>query len=231
MCTGRIDLSFIARSFYNGADGVFIAGCRLNECSYITHGNFYALNMTLLFKRILEYIGINPERLRIEFMTSSDAQHFAESVNDFTEKIRSLGALGESENIDEEELKSRFYNIITLIPYIKIAEKKKLSLKITNPSEWDKIFTKEEVKELIENAPSYYIDPEKCAACTLCAQRCPVDAIDGGKNKIHIIDQEKCIKCGTCLAACPTKFSAVKKLVGEAVPPPIPEEKRAIVRK
>ncbi|GAB4440201.1 MAG: hypothetical protein OHK0040_11700 [bacterium] len=224
-------MSFIARAFYNGADGVYIAGCRLNECSYITHGNFYALNMTLLFKRILEYIGVNPERLHIEFMTSSDAQHFVQTVNDFTEKVRSLGPLGESKGLTEEKIKAHFYKVITLIPYIKIAERKKLGLKITNPEEWGKIFTKEEVRSLLEDIPSYWIDPTKCSACTLCSQRCPVDAIDGGKNKIHIIDQEKCIKCGTCLAVCPPKFSAVKKLVGEPVPPPIEEEKRMIVRK
>lgn len=231
MCTGRIDLSFIARAFYNGADGVYIAGCRLNECSYITHGNFYALNMTLLFKRILEYIGMNPERVHIEFMTSSDAQHFTHTVNEFTEKIRTLGLLGESERLTEEELKPKFYNIMTLIPYIKIAMRNKLGLKITNPEEWDNIFSLEEVKSLIEDAPSYWIDPEKCVACTLCAQRCPVDAIDGGKNKIHIIDQEKCIKCGTCLEVCPSKFSAVTKLVNKKVPPPIEEHKRVIIRK
>lgn len=223
-------MSFIARSFYNSADGVFIAGCRLNECSYITHGNYYALNMTLLFKRIMEYIGINPERLHIEFMTSSDAQHFAETVNIFAERIRSLGSLGGKEGLSDEEIKERLYRIITLIPYIKIAEREKLRLRINNPDEWDKIFTLEYVKNLIESAPSYWIDPEKCSACTLCAQRCPVDAIDGGKNKIHIIDQEKCIKCGTCYVVCPSKFSAVQKLVGQPVPPPIPEEKRMKIR-
>lgn len=223
-------MSFIARSFYNSADGVFIAGCRLNECSYITHGNYYALNMTLLFKRIMEYIGINPERLHIEFMTSSDAQHFAETVNIFAERIRSLGSLGGKEGLSDEEIKERLYRIITLIPYIKIAEREKLRLRINNPDEWDKIFTLEHVKNLIESAPSYWIDPEKCSACTLCAQRCPVDAIDGGKNKIHIIDQEKCIKCGTCYVVCPSKFSAVQKLVGQPVPPPIPEEKRIKIR-
>lgn len=223
-------MSFIARSFYNGADGVFIAGCRLNECSYITHGNYYALNMTFLFKKIMEYFGLNPERLHIEFMTSSDAQHFAETVNIFTERIRHYGPLGEKEELSYDEVKNRLYKIITLIPYIKIVEREKLKLRINDPDEWNKIFTLEHVKELFETTPSYWIDPEKCAACTLCAQRCPVDAIDGGKNKIHIIDQEKCIKCGTCHVVCPSKFSAVQKLVREPVPPPIPEEKRIKVR-
>jgi Fe-S-cluster-containing hydrogenase component 2 len=64
-----------------------------------------------------------------------------------------------------------------------------------------------------------------------CAKRCPVEAIISAKNQIHVIEQEKCIKCGTCLEVCPPKFRAVTKISGEPVPPPLPEEKRAIVRK
>jgi len=82
-------------------------------------------------------------------------------------------------------------------------------------------------KELI----SYYIDPEKCQACTSCARKCPADAIDGGKNLVHIVLQEKCTKCGSCLEACPAKFGAVRKISGEPIPAPVPEEARAIVRK
>jgi NADH-quinone oxidoreductase subunit F len=62
-------------------------------------------------------------------------------------------------------------------------------------------------------------------------RKCPVDAIDGGKKKIHIIDQEKCTKCGTCFEVCPSRFSAVRKISGEPVPSPIPEEERTITRK
>ncbi|MGM0540185.1 MAG: NADH-ubiquinone oxidoreductase-F iron-sulfur binding region domain-containing protein [Thermodesulfobacteriota bacterium] len=82
-------------------------------------------------------------------------------------------------------------------------------------------------KELI----SFYIDPSKCQACMICARKCPADAIDGAKKKIHVIDQEKCTKCGTCFEVCPSKFGAVVKLSGEPVPPPIPEEERTIARK
>jgi NADH-quinone oxidoreductase subunit F len=81
-------------------------------------------------------------------------------------------------------------------------------------------------KELI----AFYIDPEKCQACMVCARKCPVKAIDGGKKKIHIIDQDKCTKCGTCFEVCPPRFNAVRKLSGEAVPEPIPEESRTIIR-
>ena len=78
---------------------------------------------------------------------------------------------------------------------------------------------------------SYYIDPARCTACCLCLKRCPDDAIDGGKKKIHIIVQEKCTNCGTCLEVCPDRFDAVVKLSGEPVPAPIPEEKRTYVKK
>lgn len=82
-------------------------------------------------------------------------------------------------------------------------------------------------KELI----SYHIDPAECQACMICLKKCPAEAIVGGKNKIHVVDQEKCTKCGTCFEACPPRFGAVKKISGEPVPSPIPEEDRIIIRK
>jgi len=78
---------------------------------------------------------------------------------------------------------------------------------------------------------SYYIDPDKCKACMICLRKCPAEAIVGGKNQIHVIDQEKCTKCGTCFEVCPSRFSAARRLSGEPVPPPIPEEARTLVRK
>ena len=68
---------------------------------------------------------------------------------------------------------------------------------------------------------SYYIDPEKCQACMICLRQCPVGAISGGKNQIHVIDQAKCTKCNTCFEVCPPRFSAVRRLSGEPVPPPV----------
>ena len=82
-------------------------------------------------------------------------------------------------------------------------------------------------KELV----SYHIDPGKCQACMICLRKCPAEAVDGGKKKIHVIDQEKCTKCATCFEVCPSRFSAVKKISGEPVPAPIPEEERIIARK
>jgi F420-non-reducing hydrogenase iron-sulfur subunit len=231
MCSGRVDLEFVLRAFSNGMDGVFIGGCRLNECNYITHGNYHALNMVLLCRKIMEHIGLNPERLSIEFMSSAEGIVFAEVMSKFGNKMKELGPLGKGEGIDEHGLKSKLAEIRKLVPYIKVVNQEKLASRLENPEQYDKLFTKDEIETLFRELPSYYIDPEKCQACMTCAKRCPVDAILSGKNLIHIIDQEKCIKCGTCLEVCPTKFSAVTKIIGEPVPPPLPEDKRTIVRK
>ncbi len=231
MCSGRVDLEFVLRAFSNGMDGVFIGGCRLNECNYITHGNYHALNMVLLCRKIMEHIGLNPERLRIEFMSSGEGILFAEVINDFVKKVKNIGPFGISEEIDKEELKSKLTEITKLVPYIKMVKNEKLGTRLENPEEYDQLFTSEEIDSLFREVVSYYIDPTKCRACMICAKRCPVEAIISAKKQIHVIDQEKCIKCGTCFEACPPKFGAVTKISGEPVPPPIPEEKRTIVRK
>ena len=75
---------------------------------------------------------------------------------------------------------------------------------------------------------SYYIDPQKCRACLICMKKCPVNAIDGDKKKIHIINQETCTNCGTCFEVCPAKFGAVKKISGEPLPDEILEEQRML---
>jgi NADH:ubiquinone oxidoreductase subunit F (NADH-binding)/(2Fe-2S) ferredoxin/Pyruvate/2-oxoacid:ferredoxin oxidoreductase delta subunit len=77
---------------------------------------------------------------------------------------------------------------------------------------------------------SFYIDPDKCKACMICLRKCPVEAITGGKNQIHVIEQEKCTNCGTCFEVCPSRFGAVRRLSGEPIPPPIPEEARNLAR-
>jgi ferredoxin len=224
-------MAFVLRAFSNGMDGVFIGGCRLNECNYVTHGNYHALNMVLLLRRIMEHIGLNPERLKIEFMSGAEANLFVEDVNSFVKKVKSLGPLGETEGIDRQELKARLAEMSKLVPYFKLVNQQKLASRLKRPEEYDGLFTKEEIDRLFSEMVSYYIDPEKCQACMTCLRRCPAEAIVGGKNRIHVIDQDKCIKCGTCFEVCPPRFASVKKLSGEPVPPPLPEEKRTLVRK
>jgi F420-non-reducing hydrogenase iron-sulfur subunit len=233
MCSGRVDMGFVLRAFSDGIDGVFIGGCRLNECNYVTHGNYHALTMVLLLKKIMEHIGLNPERLRIAFMSAADGNIFAESVDDFVRTVKEIGPLGKGtgEKFDDNELQSKLTEVTKLVPYIKLEKMEKLATRLENPKEYDTFFTTDEIEQLFTDVVSYYIDPEKCQACMTCARRCPVEAIISAKNQVHVIDQEKCIKCGTCFEACPPKFSAVMKISGEPVPPPLPEDKRTIVRK
>lgn len=224
-------MGFVLRAFYNGSDGVFIGGCRLGECNYTTHGNYHALNMVSFCKSLMEYIGLNPQRLRIEFMSSAEGIRFTRLVTDFIKNIRELGPIGEGEGIGKDELRDKIQELIRLIPYFKVVKKEKLSRMLDDPEGYKHLYTNKEIEELLTKVPAYYIDPEKCQACGICKRRCPVEAISGEKNKIHVIDQEKCIKCGTCFEACPSRFAAVKKIVGEAVPPPLPEDERFIQRK
>jgi coenzyme F420-reducing hydrogenase delta subunit/ferredoxin len=231
MCSGRVDLAFILRAFSKGTDGVFVGGCRLNECNYITHGNYHTRNMVLLCKKIMEHIGLNPARLRAEFMSAAEGILFADVMNDFGKKLMNLGPFGEGEGIDPHELKSRLERVTRLIPYIKLVKREKLAGHLTNEEEYSRLFTRDEVDQLFRDVISYHIDPAQCQACMICLKRCPVEAIVGGKNQIHVIDQDKCIKCGTCFDACPPRFGAVQKICGESVPPPIPEEERTIARK
>jgi len=231
MCSGRVDLEFVLRAFSNGSDGVFIGGCHLGECNYITHGNYHALNIVLLCRKIMEHIGLNPERLRVEFMSSGEGIIFTKVMNDFGKKVKELGPLGKGEGIDEDELKSKLEEITKLVPYIKVVKNEKLGSRLENEEEYDGFFTSDEIDRLFREVVSYYIDPDKCQACMICLRKCPAEAIVGGKNQIHVIDQDKCIKCGTCFEACPPRFDAVKKISGEPVPPPIPQEERTIVRK
>ena len=148
MCSGRIDLEFIRRAFSNGQDGVFIGACRLNECNYITHGNYDALGNVLLYRKIMEHIGLNPERLRIEFMSAADGNLLAEGINDFVNKVKGLGPLGKGEGIDENELKIKLEAVKKLIPYIKLVERERLRVPSKSKEVYHQFFTSDEFNGL-----------------------------------------------------------------------------------
>jgi coenzyme F420-reducing hydrogenase delta subunit len=150
MCSGRVDLEFVLRAFSNGIDGVLIGGCRLNECNYITHGNYDALSNVLLCRKIMEHIGLFPERLRIEFMSSGEGILLAEVINEFVKKVEELGPLGKSEGIDDEGLKLKLEAVTKLIPYVKLVEREKLRVPSKSEDEYNKFFTSDEVNRLFD---------------------------------------------------------------------------------
>jgi len=150
MCSGRVDLEFVLRAFANGMDGVFIGGCRLNECNYVTHGNYDALGMVLLCKKILGQIGLNPERLRIGFMSSGEGILFAEAVNEFVQKVRELGPLGEGEGLDGHGLALKLEAATKLVPYIKLVERERLRVPTRSEEAYREFWNSDEVNTLFD---------------------------------------------------------------------------------
>ena len=148
MCSGRVDLEFVLRAFSNGVDGVFIGGCRLNECNYITHGNYDALGNVLLFKKIMEHLGLNQERLRIEFMSSGDGIILAEMINKFCNEVKEIGPLGKSEKIDANGLKFKFEAVTKLIPYLKLVERERLRVPSKSEQAYKEFFASDDVNRL-----------------------------------------------------------------------------------
>ena len=91
MCSGRVDPSFILEALKNGADGVLVAGCHLpSDCHYIS-GNFKALRRVTLLKKVLQQFGIEPERVRLEWISASEGDKFAAVVKDMVDEIKKLG--------------------------------------------------------------------------------------------------------------------------------------------
>ena len=89
-CSCRVNPLFILRAFQRGADGVIIAGCHPGDCHY-TSGNYYARRrMTLLFS-LLDFMGIQRERTRVEWISASEGQKFSTTMNEFAQTIRTLG--------------------------------------------------------------------------------------------------------------------------------------------
>jgi coenzyme F420-reducing hydrogenase delta subunit len=151
MCSGRVDLEFILRAFLRGQDGVLIGGCRLNECNYVTQGNYDALGNTYICKKIMEHIGLNPERLRIAFMSSGDGILLAEVIDEFTNHIRELGPIGKDEGEDENGLKVKLEAAKKLVPYIRLVERERLRVPSKSEEAYTKFFTGDEFDGLFND--------------------------------------------------------------------------------
>jgi F420-non-reducing hydrogenase iron-sulfur subunit len=92
MCSGRVDPQFILDAFAQGADGVLVGGCHPGDCHY-AEGNYKALRRIMLLKTMLRQLGIEAERLRLEWISASEGEKVARVVSEMVQTLRGLGKL------------------------------------------------------------------------------------------------------------------------------------------
>jgi coenzyme F420-reducing hydrogenase delta subunit len=90
MCSGRVNPLFIAKCFAEGADGVLVSGCHPGDCHYL-EGNYLARRRFIIFKSLMDYLGLDPGRFRMSWVSASEGGRFAEIVTNMVEDIRKLG--------------------------------------------------------------------------------------------------------------------------------------------
>ena len=90
MCSGRVNPLFVIKALSIGADGVLVLGCHPGDCHYI-EGNYKTMRRIPLLKKMMEQLGIEEERVRLEWVSASEGAKFAEITNNFTQTIRNLG--------------------------------------------------------------------------------------------------------------------------------------------
>ncbi len=90
MCSARVDPEFVLRAFQKGVDGVMVAGCHPGDCHYIG-GNYRTRRRMALLRMTIKQFGINPKRLRMEWISAGEGDRFAKTMNEFIEEITKLG--------------------------------------------------------------------------------------------------------------------------------------------
>jgi F420-non-reducing hydrogenase iron-sulfur subunit len=96
MCSGRVDVQFVLKAFAKGADGVLIGGCHPGDCHY-QEGNYKALRRYRLLRRLLRQMGIEEERLRLEWISAAEGDRVRAVINDMVETLKRLGPLRKAE--------------------------------------------------------------------------------------------------------------------------------------
>jgi len=92
MCSGRVNPIFVVNALQQGADGVLIGGCHPGDCHY-ERGNYLARRRMKILKNLLEYIGIDSQRVRMTWVSAAEGKKFAEVVKEVTDDIKELGPM------------------------------------------------------------------------------------------------------------------------------------------
>ncbi|MBL7124983.1 MAG: hydrogenase iron-sulfur subunit [Dehalococcoidales bacterium] len=101
MCSGRVEPSFIFHAFAKGADGVMVAGCHPGDCHY-SSGNYKARRRIILLKNMLPQLGIESDRLRLEWISASEGVKFRSTVNEFIDEVTELGPIALNSGVGDK---------------------------------------------------------------------------------------------------------------------------------
>ncbi len=102
-CTGRIEFLLLLKAFANGADGIIVSGCHPNDCHY-TSGNFHARRRWMVFRNLLDFLGIDVNRVTFSWVSAAEGAKWAEIVNETVEKVRQLGAFKMYQNLTKQTI-------------------------------------------------------------------------------------------------------------------------------
>jgi coenzyme F420-reducing hydrogenase delta subunit len=97
-CTGRIDFMMVLKAFSRGSDGVIISGCHPNDCHY-TSGNYHARRRWMVFRDLLDFVGIDLNRVTFSWVSAAEGAKWAELVNETTDRVRALGPYKEIQQL------------------------------------------------------------------------------------------------------------------------------------
>ena len=105
-CSGRVDPLFVVKAFLDGADGVMVLGCHPGDCHY-QQGNYYAQRRYSIMHKLLDFTGVEYDRLYVDWVSASEGKRFAEVVTNFTNRVKNLGPLavsGTAKQLEEKLL-------------------------------------------------------------------------------------------------------------------------------
>ena len=143
MCSGRVDPEIILDTFLYGADGVFIGGCHLGDCHYV-EGNYYAEKKIEMARRLLKEAGVEPERLRLEWVSASEGERFAATIKEFTEEIKEMGRI----EFDKDKMEA--VRMVAADYRLRILATKEREL-LEEGNKYGEVFTQHEMDRLLDD--------------------------------------------------------------------------------
>lgn len=178
MCSGRVDPVFIFKAFETGSDGVLVSGCHPGECHYIS-GNLKAEERVKATKQLLEMLGLEPERLRLEWISAAEGGKFSRVVSEFTEDLRQIGPViplktERKRAMSSDQLLKVFKE--TNVQYCLECGKCTSSCPIARTgADYSPRKTVERFQLGLENKILMGNNLWRCLTCYLCSKRCPSD--------------------------------------------------------